>query len=581
VTTEQQRALTAEAAAATEPPAPRPLLGRPSVQGTLALLAYAIGWMSTIAWPVVSHLRAVRLYQHSQDPNFYLWCLRWWPYALSHGLDPLFTHQIGAPAGYSLAWATTVPPVALAAAPLTVTAGPVVSYNLVFALALPVSAWAAFLLCRRLTGKFWPSLAAGAIFGFSAYETGHALAGQLNLTYGLLLPLLAYLVVVWRDRGLRDWLFVLLAGLIMAAQFYLFLETFAGLTAVLAVSMLLGLALAGQAGRARMLRLTVLTALAYVVAIVLAAPYLALTLSDKEPVPILSTSADLASLVVPRPTRTYGISWLMHAAKLPTPTAQGCYIGIPLLVLVIALAVTSWSSRLVRFLVCLLAVVLLAALGPAVRFEGRQLFELPWHALWNLPMVRNAYPVRLMTFAYLILAVLAALWLAGPGPGRLAGARWLTWIRWALGLLAVGVILANTAALKISPVTSVPAYISSGQYQATLSRDEIVVVASDLGNAGMLWQADSDFYWRLDGGFINQSVHNDYLVPLQIQNLGQFTPANVAIFTAYVRNDHVGAILVDAHHAPSWTKNLSRLLTARRIGGVLVYQTGGCRSCHA
>ena len=53
------------------------------------------------------------------DPNFYVWCLRWWPYAVVHGLNPLYTHQIAAPAGHSLAWVTTVPPLALLAAPLT------------------------------------------------------------------------------------------------------------------------------------------------------------------------------------------------------------------------------------------------------------------------------------------------------------------------------------------------------------------------------------------------------------------------------------------------------------------------------
>ncbi len=62
------------------------------------------------------------------------------------------------------------------------------------AIGLPVSAWAAFVLCRRLTGKFWPSIVGGAVYGFSAFEMGHNFAGQINLTYSLLLPLLAYLM---------------------------------------------------------------------------------------------------------------------------------------------------------------------------------------------------------------------------------------------------------------------------------------------------------------------------------------------------------------------------------------------------
>ena len=57
-------------------------------------------------------------------------------------------------------------------------------------------------------------------------------------------------------------------------QFYLFLETFADLTAILAVSLIVGIALAGSAARPTVLRLTRHVALAYVIAIVLALPYL-------------------------------------------------------------------------------------------------------------------------------------------------------------------------------------------------------------------------------------------------------------------------------------------------------------------
>ena len=76
-------------------------------------------------------------------------------YAIAHGLNPLYSSRMAAQAGHSLAWVTTVPPLALLATPLTLAAGPVVAFNLLAAAALPVSAWAAFVLCRRLTGRFW------------------------------------------------------------------------------------------------------------------------------------------------------------------------------------------------------------------------------------------------------------------------------------------------------------------------------------------------------------------------------------------------------------------------------------------
>ena len=138
--------------------------------------------------------------QDEVDPNFYIWAWRWWVYAVTHGINPLYSYQIRAPAGYNLAWATTSPSVALLMWPITATLGPVVSFNLTLLLAPPASAWAAFVAARRLTGRFWASLPAGVVFGFNVYTLDHEMSGQPNLTVTLLLPLMAYLVMLWWDR---------------------------------------------------------------------------------------------------------------------------------------------------------------------------------------------------------------------------------------------------------------------------------------------------------------------------------------------------------------------------------------------
>ena len=104
--------------------------------------------MSLVTRRLLLHASQAQLLQKSPDPNFYVWSLRWWPYAVAHGLNPLYSHEIAAPAGHALAWITTTSPLALLTAPLTLTAGPVVSFNLLEAVALPVSGWAAFVLCR-------------------------------------------------------------------------------------------------------------------------------------------------------------------------------------------------------------------------------------------------------------------------------------------------------------------------------------------------------------------------------------------------------------------------------------------------
>ena len=558
------------------PPAAAPAarLSSPVLQGLLALALYLLVWLSTAARPLIQHVSWAMLDQKSMDPNFYVWCLRWWPYAIGHGLNPLYSHQIGAPAGLSLAWVTTAPPVALLAAPLTLIAGPVVALNLLTAIGLPVSAWAAFVLCRRLTGKFWASLTGGAVFGFSAYEVNHAGAAQFNLEYSLLLPILAYLIVVWWEERLSSRLFVILAGLAMALQFYLFVETFAGLTAILGVSLVVGFALAETARRPAIVRLAKFIGLAYLIALVLALPSLVDALASKPPKLNLVTGLDLASLVVPRPGHTFGVASLAHVASGPVNSSAAGYVGIPLLLLAVLLAVTGWRNRLVRFLTCMLAFVLVAALGADLYLDGRVIARLPWAGLWDLPVLRNAWPSRLMLFAYLALAVSTALWLAGP-------ARRIPWGRPLLGVFVLAFIALDTPAFILAPRTNVPAFISSGQYRHQLSPGEIVVVVSDVGNAGMLWQAQSGFYMRIAGGFINAGLSYGTDLPRPVRHLVHVTPARLAQFERFVKADHVGAILLDTSHEPRWTRIFHEAgLVGHIVGGVAVYPTHGCQACH-
>ncbi len=241
--------------------------------------------------------------------------------------------------------------------------------------------------------------------------------------------------------------------------------------------------------------------------------------------------------------------------------------------LALVLAITCWSSRLVRFLSCMLVFIIVASLGPVLYVEGHQVGNLPWSPLWSLPIVRNAYPARLMLFAYLLLAVATALFLARP-------AKWL-WLRWLLGLLVIAAIAQDAPTMPVIPNSTVPAFVASSAYRSHLKPGEIVVVVSRIGNAGMLWQADTDFYTRLAGGYINQAINARTDLPQQVQNLAHATPLIVSQFEAYIKRDGIGAILVDGRYEPQWIGIFGKLgLRGQRIGDVVLYPTDGCRSCH-
>jgi hypothetical protein len=59
------------------------------------------------------------------------------------------------------------------------------------------------------------------------------------------------------------------------------------------------------------------------------------------------------------------------------------------------------------------------------------------------------------------------------------------------------------------------------------------------------------------------------------------TPGRIDQFEQLIRADHIGAIVLDAGHAPAWAGLLGIFgLTGHKVGGVIVYPTDGCQTCH-
>jgi hypothetical protein len=533
---------------------------RPALQGLLALAVYLAVFIIAYAFPLIRHPGLPWVGQATLDPNFYIWSWRWWPYAISHGLNPLYSSQIGAPAGYNLAWTTPVPAAAVLLAPVTVAFGPTISFNLTLLLSAPVSGWAAFLAARRLTGRFWAALIAGAVYGFSWYEVAETGAGHPNLYLVMLLPLMLYLVLLWRDGKLgRGW-FVGLTAVAIAAEFYISDETFAGMTVLGAAGLLIGFAVTRPAERHTVARLARLLGLAYVAAIVLTSPYLVYALRHSPP---KFTKVQAA--------------FSLNLKDLVNPGS-----GIALLLIVLAVAVFTWSSRLTRLLVILFVLIVALAIGPFAVAGTRQLGLVPWERLWYLPLARSSEPLRLIIFANLVLAIIVAVFLATPVRSRLLLAS-----RWILGLVAVALIVAyvptasngsiipaGAPSAALRPTDELPAFLTAGLYRDYLRPGEIVVVVSDRGNAGMLFQADANFYFRIAGGFINRSLSTATGLPAPVEALMRATPARERQFQAYVRQAGVGAVLVEQAWSAPWMNVFSRMgLHGTPAGGMVVYRT--------
>jgi hypothetical protein len=562
---------------------------RPVLQGLLALAIYLAVFIVGYGLPLIAHLNTPNLRQYWTDPNFYNWAMQWWPYALTHGINPLYSTQIGAPGGYNLAWATTTPSVGLLMWPVTAAFGILVSFNLVLLTVPPVSAWAAFVATRRLTGRFWPALLAGSVYGLTPFELVHDWQGQPNLTVIALLPLMVYLVIRWWDGTLgRNW-FVIWMTLAMAVEFYTFNEAFADMTMVWAAGLVIGFAVAGRANRLKVAKLGLHTAIAYVGAIVLASPYLFYALrhyptSLNRQLPAFSLH--LIRLILPVTNRLFGVTSLIRYSNHLGRADIDDYVGLPLLLIPFALIILARSNRIARLLAIGLVVVTALAAGPNLIIGNRELVHLPWGALWSLPIARSAEPSRLIIFIYLVLAFALALWLAAP-----TASRWLLAARWGLGLLAVAVVFAdlptsyeavNPIALgfhppaTMRPVNQLPPFITDGLYRQYLRPGETVVIVTYRGTAGMLFQADADFYFRIAGGFINDSLTRQDALPAQVGDLSDATPARIREFKSYIRSAGIGAVVVEQAWAQPWMLTVFRQagLHGTSVGGVTVYNTG-------
>jgi hypothetical protein len=410
----------------------------------------------------------------------------------------------------------------------------------------------------------------------------------------LLIPLIAYLVLRWWDGSLGRRGFLIWMALALAAEFYTFVEAFTDLTLIAPIALVIGYMVVARDARPKVIRLAVDSAIAYVGAIVLAAPYLYYALVNKPDsfhTPVPQFWVDLAGVVVPRTNRLLGMNWLTSVAgHNVTPTI---YVGIPLLLLLVLVAVFHWSNRLVRLLVPLYVVIFLLALGPKLLIGGKQVVTLPWGYIWDLPLLDSAESQRLMDFGQLVLALLMALWLARVTKSKVALAA-----RWGLAVLSLAAIFANvpTFASVIGPhkprphqwvqalpsqppADQIPEFFTKGIYQKYIKPGENVVIVSHRGNAGMMLQAYTGYYFNVAGGFINASLSREDALPPPVAALShlpsQVRNQRIKDFHAYVKSAHIGAIVVERAWSERWMYVFGKLgLKTDTVGGVTIFRTG-------
>lgn len=507
------------------------------------------------------------------DPSVYMWFLVWWPYAIAHGLNPFVTNLLWAPGGFNLTWTTGIPLAGIVAAPITASFGPVVAYNLLCLLSPALAAWAAFLLCRRIASRFWPALVGGYIFGFSAYTLAEIRA-HLLLILIFPVPLAVILVLRRLEAEIRPATFVALMALLLAASFLLSIELFATMTFFGAIALALAAVLGPDENRRRIYALMPQLAISYLIALALASPYLYYFFQPGFPRSAVNSpaaySADLLNFIVPTPSNAIGtlgvlpsISHRFAGAMVET----GACFGLPLLAIAAIFVRTHWSEIRTRLLTWFTAIVMLASLGPRLHVAGIELVGLPWKLIQHLPLINNALPGRFPMYAFLALAIVAALWLASDALTRgakLAG----------IAALAIFLVPNLSASFWVAPV-DLPAFFTDGYFRRYLTPGETVMILPyGAGGPSMLWQAQSAMYFRMAGGWTSIMPREFQSWPIVNALLYRsYIPGFTEQLMAFLAHHEVSTIIIADRERPLWEPLLAPLhRTPIEAGGVVLYR---------
>jgi hypothetical protein len=356
---------------------------------------------------------------YADDPLSYIWFLNWPAFAMAHHLSLFFTLFVDAPFGTSLAWKTSVPSLALLAAPFTLRFGALAVCNALFLIAPALTAWGGYLAAAELTGTWLPALLAGFVFGFSGYMVAELL-GHLNLVFNPAIPLAVWLVVRAFKHGWSHWRLGLPLGCLLAFQFGVSQEILATFCMFggLAVLLLLWL---HPAARDRLVALVPGLLTGLLLCLILVSPMLWEMLRNMPPPgsipPAVLFSNDLLGFIVPTPINGPGGRLAAPiAARFPgNLSEQTAYIGLPLAGLLIWLA---WRKRGFPALRVLAAFTLLAAvlsLGPQLHVLGTIIGPAPWGLVSGLPLLQDMLPARFMFYGFGAIALMLAYWLAMPG----------------------------------------------------------------------------------------------------------------------------------------------------------------------
>lgn len=509
----------------------------------------------------------------SNDPKLLDWMFVWWPRAIERHINPFLARAYWAPVGFNLTWTTSVPLLAIIAAPITQTFGPIASLNALCLLSVALAAYSGFLLCRYLTGDWRAGLMGGFIFGFSPYMLGSLSFGRLHLLSVWPVPL----VVLASVKRWRSELSALAYGAIVAAllaiEFYCSLEIAGTMTMFGGLALLLAWSCGVDGGTRAFLRVALPAGVGFVCGLAAASPLIYYFYFGPHPVsgviwPESMVAGDFLNLFVPTIANEIGkfpalmkISGHFNHGLL----AEGLiWIPLPLLPIAFLYVRRHWREQAGRYLFDQLVMIVVLSLGPILMVGGHETtIGLPGNILYLTPLA-NCGPARLSLYAFLIIAIMASRWLVeSAAPARTKA--------WSMAAVAIFMTPNLSASNWVRPVF-LPRFYRDGVYRSYLKRGETDLILPVMyRDETMLAQARATMYFNLADGFGPWPQYVEAWPILDGLALETWMPEGPQQFSAFLEDQRVRHVLIDDRQMSYWKPIVSRMCASSEdVAGVTI-----------
>ena len=524
------------------------------------------------------------------DQSYFLFFLKWWPWTITHNVNPFKTNYLTYPRFYNTAWLTSVPILSLIASPITYYFGVIFSWNILMLLAPITAAFSAYLLFRYLKLNYFASFAGGYIFGFSTYEMAEFITGHIHMVYIFPVPVIILLLLKRFSKQISRKSFIISTAFLMVFLFGITTEIMTTFVVFLFLSAIVFILynLKNKKILSRIYRLSFETFFAGLTAIVISFPfvyYLVKGLKNGINKPILFSakwnSADLLNFIIPANFTKIGgdfCSRFFHFWK------GNDYIGIGLLIIIIFSMRNLLKKEKeeiggdsqfiwVKPLIFITFMILIFSLGPYLHIDGIiTMMPMPGH-LFIFPPLNNAAPNRFIMYVFLLIGFWFAVWVGNIKENTLKSEKYKIYGRYALLVLSLLLIVPNYTAY----VWGNPNFNRKAIKKFVPKESDILPIPFSPSpyEQGALWVAGSNFKIHMTGPNWGFQVYKHNGRVYKMLNDNKISGNFKRLITGYCLKHGIKYILISekAHKKTMWESAFNKMGWKSKIGyGIIIYK---------